>query len=77
MKRVLEPEDAGRLVAILDETGSRSVAEDKARELVDGGLAAVSEAGPVAGGDDIAQRTGAMGAGRKLGSGFPLHGNDR
>ena len=45
MKRVLEPEDARRLVAILDETGSRAVAEDKARELVDDGLAAVSGAG--------------------------------
>ena len=45
MKRVLEPEDARRLVAILDETGSRAVAEDKARELVGDGLAAVSGAG--------------------------------
>ena len=45
MKRVLEPEDAGRLVAVLDETGSRSVAEDRARELVDGGISAASDAG--------------------------------
>ena len=45
MKRVLEPEDAGRLVAILDDTGARAVAERQARELVDRGITAVSEAG--------------------------------
>ena len=45
MKRVLEPEDAVRLVTILDETGSRAVAEEKARELTGDGLAAVSGAG--------------------------------
>ncbi len=44
MKRVLEPEDAGRLVAILDETGSRPVAEEKARELVEDGLGVMSSA---------------------------------
>ena len=38
MKRVLESEDANRLVAILDEAGSRSVAEGKARDLVEDGL---------------------------------------
>ena len=38
MKRVLEPEDTGRLVEILDETGSRSVSERKARELVEQAL---------------------------------------
>ena len=45
MKRVLEPQDAGRLVAILEETGSRAVAEDRARELVDAGLSAASVSG--------------------------------
>ena len=45
MKRVLEPEDANRLVAILDEAGSRPVAEGKARELAEDGLAAASDAG--------------------------------
>ena len=45
MKRVLEPEDAGRLVAILDETGARTVAQDRARELVDAGLSAASAPG--------------------------------
>ena len=38
MKRVLEPEDTGRLVEILDETGSRSVSEGKAKELVEQAL---------------------------------------
>ncbi len=44
MKRVLEPEDANRLVAILDETGSRPVAEQRARQLLEEGLAAASGA---------------------------------
>ena len=44
MKRVLETEDANRLVAILEETDSRSVAENAARELVEEGLAAASGA---------------------------------
>ena len=38
MKRVLEPEDAGRLIEIMEETGSRTVAEGKARELVEQAL---------------------------------------
>lgn len=42
MKRVLEPEDANKLVAILNETGSRPVAEQRARQLLEEGLAAVS-----------------------------------
>ncbi len=45
MKRALEPEDANRLVAILDETGSRPAAEDQARQLLDEGLSAASSAG--------------------------------
>ena len=45
MKRVLEPEDANRLVAILDESGSGPVAEDKARQLLDEGMGALSGAG--------------------------------
>ena len=44
MKRVLEPEDANKLVAILNETGSRPVAEQRARQLLEEGLAAVSGA---------------------------------
>ena len=44
MKRVLEPEDAGRLVAILEETGARAVAEERARQLMEEGIAAVSGA---------------------------------
>ena len=42
MKRVLEPEDANKLVAILNETGSRPVAEQRARQLLEEGLAAAS-----------------------------------
>ena len=45
MKRVLETEDAARLVAILDETGSRNAAETTARMMADEGLSAASSAG--------------------------------
>ena len=44
MKRVLEPDDARRLIEILDESGARSAAEDKAAELVEEGLSAVEPA---------------------------------
>ena len=42
MKRVLEPEDATRLVAILEETGARASAESRAAQMVEESLAAVS-----------------------------------
>ncbi len=45
MKRVLEPEDAARLIAILEEAGSRTAAEHKARELVEQALDAAVGAG--------------------------------
>ena len=45
MKRVLEPEDASRLVAILDETGARAAAGERASRLAEEGLAAASVAG--------------------------------
>ncbi len=45
MKRVLEPEDAGRLIAILNEADAKTTAEAKARELVDQALEKASEAG--------------------------------
>ena len=45
MKRVLEPEDAARLLAILDETGARAAAAERARRLVDEGLRAAAGAG--------------------------------
>ena len=45
MKRVLEPEDASRLVEILEETGARAASEEQAGRLVDEGLATVSGAG--------------------------------
>ena len=44
MKRVLEPEDANKLVSILNATGSRPVAEQRARQLLEEGLAAASGA---------------------------------
>ena len=42
MKRVLEPDDSARIVAILDGTGSREYAEKHTAELVDSAGAAVS-----------------------------------
>lgn len=45
MKRVLEPEDARRMTAILEESGARAAAEGKARELAAAGLAAAADAG--------------------------------
>lgn len=44
MKRVLEAEDAARLVAILNETGSRDAAELRARQLAEEGLSAAMSA---------------------------------
>ena len=35
MKRVLEPEDATRIVGILEDSGARQLAESKASEQVD------------------------------------------
>ncbi len=45
MKRVLEQEDVSRLVSILEETGARAAADERARQLVEEGLAEVSSAG--------------------------------
>ncbi len=45
LKRVPEPEDAARLVEILDQTDSRKFADDKARELAEQALASIDEAG--------------------------------
>ncbi len=53
LKRVLEPEDAARLVEVLDQTDSRSYADDKAKELADQALASIDEAGLDAQGKDI------------------------
>lgn len=58
MKRVLEPEDTNRLVAILDECGSRHVAEEKARQLVEDGLSAVSAVGLPADGAALLRELG-------------------
>ena len=65
MKRVLEPEDTNRLVAILDETGSRPAAEERARQLLEEGLAAAS-------GEDIS--SDGMALLRELGE-WALEGN--
>ena len=45
MKRVLEPEDAHRLIAILEEADARTQAERKARELVEQALDAAAGTG--------------------------------
>ena len=44
-KRVLQPEDVSRVIAILDQAQARQTSEDKARELVEEGLAALAGAG--------------------------------
>ena len=45
MKRVLEQEDVSRLLAILDESGARAAAEDRARQLVEEGLSEATSSG--------------------------------
>ncbi len=45
MKRVLETDDAARLVSILEETGSRDAAEETARNMAEDGLTVASDAG--------------------------------
>ena len=45
MKRVLEQEDVARLVSILEETGARTAAEERAQELVEDGLGEARSAG--------------------------------
>ena len=45
MKRVLQPEDVARLVEILDSVDARSFAREKARELVEEGLASLDNVG--------------------------------
>jgi geranylgeranyl diphosphate synthase type I len=44
-KRVLQPEDVSRVIAILDQAQARQNSEDKARELVDEALGALADAG--------------------------------
>ena len=45
MKRVLEPEDASKLVEILNEAGSKVFAEEKAQQLMDQAIEALDGAG--------------------------------
>jgi geranylgeranyl diphosphate synthase type I len=45
MKRVLQPEDATRIVAILEESDSRSPAQNQARAMVEQAVASLVEAG--------------------------------
>ena len=58
MKRVLEPEDAARLIAILEAAYARRPAEAQARELVDAALSAAASAGVGAAG---MQQLGSLG----------------
>ena len=44
-KRVLQPEDVSRVIAILDQAQARQNSEDKARELVEEALVALADAG--------------------------------
>ena len=50
MKRVLEQEDVSRLVSILEETGARAAAEERAGQLVEEGLTEAASAGVPQGG---------------------------
>ena len=58
MKRVLEPDDARRMVTILDETGSRAAAEAQAQQLLDDALAAASGVGLPPGGMTLLNELG-------------------
>ncbi len=58
MKRVLEAGDASRLVEILEETGARAAANERAARLVDEGLTAVLEAGVSSQGMDLLHELG-------------------
>ena len=42
MKRVLEPDDASKLVEILNEAGSKEFAEEKAQQLMDQAIEALN-----------------------------------
>ena len=44
-KRVLQPEDVSRVIAILDQAQARQSSEDKARELVEAALVALADSG--------------------------------
>ena len=60
IKRVLEPDDAARLVEVLDQTDSREFANGKATELVDQALHRIDEAGLDAQGEDILRTLGQL-----------------
>ena len=45
MKRVMEPADASRLISILEDTGARAGAEDRAQRLLEEGFATLSGSG--------------------------------
>ena len=57
-KRVLEPEDAARLVDILEQANARRFAQEKAAQLLDQGLESLREAGLSAGAMDNLGRLG-------------------
>ena len=58
MKRVLEPDDARRMAAIVAETGGRQAAEGQARELATAGLVAADDAGVSAEGMALLEELG-------------------
>ena len=60
MKRVLEPDDAARLVDLLDQTDSRQFANGKAEQLVDQALESIDEAGLDAQGEGILRNLGQL-----------------
>ena len=60
IKRVLEPDDAARLVEVLDQTDSRQFANGKATELVDQALHRIDEAGLDTQGEDILRDLGEL-----------------
>lgn len=58
LKRVLEPEDVARIVAVLDQANARQYAEGKARELVEQAIGLLANIGLPAGRVEALQRLG-------------------
>ena len=60
MKRVLEPDDVGRIVAILDQANARQYAEGKARELVEQAVELLGDTGVATDGVEAFRRLGVL-----------------
>ena len=58
MKRVMEPDDARRMAAIVAETGGRQAAEGQAQKLATAGLEVAAEAGLPAEGMPLLEELG-------------------